>query len=104
MPMTVGDALLFLSSIEQQARLARETLTQATLIGNSPDQIAMPGQPPRPRNRDVAVHLMQQHHAHKAQLAAVCNALFKPDTEHENNGIAGRIGAQLNGEPHGEAT
>lgn len=94
--MQIGDALLLLGSIEHQARLARETLTQATIVRNSPDPLAMPGQPPRPRNADIANSLLQQHHAHMGQLAAVTSSLFSPRHEpaengHEN-GVIGRIG------------
>lgn len=109
MALNIGDALLLLGSIEQQARQAREAITQSTLVRQSPDPILMPGQPPRPKNSDIANALMHQFQGSVAQLRSVAGSFFaqldgaaqQPD--HHGNGIAGRIGAQLNGEAHGEA-
>jgi hypothetical protein len=96
MSMTVGDALLLLTSIEHHARIARETLAESTILQNQADPIALAGQPPRTPNKTRAAQLMNTHQQSRAQLGAVAAAMFGQKQEAADhgpgdNGVAGKI-------------
>lgn len=111
--LSIGDALLLLGAIEVAARVAREALQTATIVGNQPEQVLMPGAPPRPKNADIANEMRRRHFAARNELRALCGALFAesqpnpqpspqpgPHTSNGHGSIAGRIGKFMDDPQH----